>query len=120
MPRKKQVKAVTKQTGFEDAELADLPGVTEETVADVSRQARRYLDASAKLAVAEIREAIKSRNAAKRAVFSVLPDNVDRPTRVRIGDVAVVELTPIEREPYEVEGKRITRRQIKHADQAPR
>lgn len=100
--------AVDRQASFEDVDLMTLPGVTEETIQDLSRDAREYF----RLKEA-IGESVKKMRSLHKGIMSVVPKDVDTATRYRIADAGVVECQPGEREPYEVKRAKITRRRLK-------
>lgn len=104
--------AVDRQASFEDVDLMTLPGVSEETVQDLSRDIREYFDLKERLG-----ESIKKMASLRRGVMSVVPKDVDKATRYRIADAGVVECSPGEREPYEVKRAKITRRRLKPVEE---
>lgn len=97
-------KSISEQPSFEDVAIQDV-GLPEEGVADV---------VEAVLALQENRAAHQEYQSAERLVKKAIPA-YEKPTRVRINDLAVVEVTPSSRKPYKVEASSGHRRTIKLA-----
>ena len=109
MPRKKTARAqstVKQQASFDDVDIMTIPGVTEETVADLSEDLDTFF---------ETKEAVSRNRKAARAIKSVIPD-VGKATRFRIDNKGIVEATPRDREPYSVKAGRIVGKAIKRIE----